>query len=84
MHPRGIGELGSPESIHLSRSRRLYRPDDYRTPYEKLSSLPDWEQHLKPGITRQYLEGQAKRVSDTEAARQMQKAKIALLSRTRG
>lgn len=63
--------------------RRLYRPDDYRTPYEKLSSLPDWEQHLKPGITRQYLEGQAQRMSDTEAARQMQKAKIALLSRTR-
>jgi hypothetical protein len=64
--------------------RRLYRPDDYRTPYEKLSSLPDWEQHLKPGITRVYLADQAQRMSDTEAARQMQKAKLALLERTRG
>lgn len=66
------------------RRRRLYRPDDYRTPYEKLISLADWEQHLKQGITRQYLEGQAKRRSDTEAARAMQKAKLALLVRTRG
>jgi hypothetical protein len=65
------------------RHQRLYRPDDYHTPYEKLSSLPDWEQHLKPGITRRYLAEQAQRMSDTEAARQMQKAKLALLARTR-
>jgi hypothetical protein len=64
--------------------RRLYRAEDYRTPFEKLSSLPDWEQHLKPGITRAYLESQAGRMSDTEAARRMQKAKQTLLGKTRG
>jgi|SRR5579872_4765888 len=64
--------------------RRVYRAEDYRTPYEKLISLPNWEQHLKSGITPQYLESQAGRMSDTEAARQMQKAKIALLTRARG
>jgi transposase InsO family protein len=64
--------------------RRVYRAQDYRTPCEKLTSLPKWEEHLKPGITPLYLEGQAKRMSDTEAARQMQKAKAALLGRTRG
>jgi hypothetical protein len=64
--------------------RRQYRADDYRTPYEKLSSLPDWERHLKAGIGREYLESQARRLSDTEAAQQMQKAKQALLAKTRG
>ncbi len=63
--------------------RRVYRAEDYRTPYEKLISLPGWEQHLKPGITRAYLESQAQRRSDTEAARQMQKAKAVLLAKSR-
>jgi hypothetical protein len=64
--------------------RRRYRADDYRTPYEKLISLPDWARHLKAGITSSHLESQAKRMSDTEAARRMQKAKQALLAKTRG
>ena len=64
--------------------KRRYRADDYRTPYEKLSALPDWEQHLKAGMGREYLESQARRCSDTEAARRMQKAKQALLAKTRG
>jgi len=72
-------EIGS-----RGKRRRVYRAEDYRTPYEKLTSLPKWKEHLKPGITPLYLEGQAKRMSDTEAARQMQKAKAALLARTRG
>ena len=63
--------------------QRRYRIEDYRTPYEKLTSLSDWEQYLKPGITAQRLQQQATRSSDTEAARQMQKAKIALLTRCR-
>jgi transposase InsO family protein len=64
--------------------RRRYRADDYRTPYEKLSSLASWERYLKPGITAAYLINQAGRMSDTEAAQQMQKAKQALLAKTRG
>ncbi len=64
--------------------QRRYPVEDYRTPYEKLVSLPKWEQHLKPGITTPMLREQALRMSDTEAAQQMQKAKLALLAKSRG
>lgn len=60
--------------------KRRYRPDDYRTPYEKLLSLPRWEQFLKPGVTAPILLQQATRRSDTEAAQQMQQAKATLLT----
>jgi hypothetical protein len=63
--------------------RRVYRAEDYRTPYEKLISLADWERHLKPGITSDYLKVQAQRMSDTEAARRMQRAKLGMLGRCR-
>lgn len=61
--------------------KRRYRPDDYRTPYEKLLSLPRWEQFLKPGVTAALLDAHATRRSDTEAARQMQRAKATVLTR---
>jgi hypothetical protein len=64
--------------------RRRYPVEDYRTPYEKLVSLPKWEQYLKPGITAPMLQRQAMRMSDTEAAQQMQKTKLALLAKSRG
>lgn len=54
--------------------QRLYRHQDYRTPYEKLTSLPDWDKYLKPGVSKQILQQQADRRTDTEAARRMQKA----------
>ena len=63
--------------------RRIYRAQDYRTPYEKLSSLEDWEQYLKEGIRPELLERQAQRMSDTEAAERMRKAKLALLAQCR-
>jgi hypothetical protein len=63
--------------------KRVYPAEDYRTPYEKLISLADWQNHLKPGITPTLLKRQAGQMSDTEAARRMQKAKLALLSRCR-
>jgi len=63
--------------------QRRYPVEDYRTPYEKLVSLPSWEQHLKPGITPPLLQQQALRMSDMEAAQQMQKAKLALLVKAR-
>src|SRR6266446_3020635 len=63
--------------------RRTYRHKDYRTPYEKLTSLPQWEKSLKKGITPAMLQRQAAARNDTEAASHMQKAKIALLTRCR-
>lgn len=64
--------------------KRVYPHNDYRTPYEKLCSLEKWQQHLKSGIEPSQLDRQARRISDTQAARQMQKAKLALLARCRG
>jgi hypothetical protein len=63
--------------------RRHYRPDDYRTPYEKLTALPRWRQYLKPGVTAASLQQRATAHSDTEAATLMQKAKTELLDRAR-
>ena len=63
--------------------KRRYPANDYRTPYEKLLSLPDWEQFLKPGVTAEMLHGQATPYSDTDAARRMQRAKWAVLAQVR-
>ncbi|MGA3242285.1 MAG: integrase [Bryobacteraceae bacterium] len=60
--------------------QRSYRHKDYRTPYEKLTSLEKWTESLKPGITAGMLKRQAEAMSDTEAARRMQKAKLSLLA----
>lgn len=79
-HPCGFATV---ETGHRGKRRRVYRHNDYRTPYEKLTSLKDWHKHLKEGISPQLLERQAGRMSDTEAARRMQKAKLALLTRCR-
>jgi hypothetical protein len=65
------------------RRKRIYPTQDYRTHYEKLCSLDNWQQHLKEGIRPGQLDRQARRMSDTQAARQMQKAKLALLGRCR-
>jgi hypothetical protein len=63
--------------------KRTYRHKDYRTPWEKLTSLQDWQNYLKEGITDAMLTRQAQDKSDTEAARRMQKAKLILLARCR-
>ena len=63
--------------------KRTYRHKDYRTPYEKLTSLERWTEYLKEGITAGTLQRQAAALSDTEAARRMQKAKLSLLTRCR-
>ncbi len=63
--------------------RRHYRPNDYRTPYEKLVSLVGWPDHLKAGITAAYLEQQARKMSDTECALRMQQRKRKLLAACR-
>jgi len=66
------------------RRKRTYPANDYRTPFEKLASLPNWESYLKPGLTAELLDRDSQKLSDTEAAQKMQKAKIALLTHCRG
>lgn len=64
--------------------KRTYPQQNYMTPYEKLCSLPNWEQYLKDGMNAALLAGQSQRRSDTEAAVSMRLAKLALLDRCRG
>jgi transposase InsO family protein len=66
------------------RRKRIYPADDYRTPFEKLASLPKWEAYLKPDLDAEQLQRTSQQLSDTEAARKMQKAKAVLLARCRG
>jgi transposase InsO family protein len=63
--------------------RRRYPVDQYRTPYEKLQTLPDWKKCLKKGITAERLAQQATAMTDTESARRMQQARDQLLARSR-
>jgi len=71
------------ETSVRGKRRRRYPAADYRTPFEKLASLENWHQHLKPGISPGLLQQQSSRMSDTEAALQMQKAKLILLKKCR-
>ncbi len=51
------------------RVRRVYRAADVQTPYDKLRSLPDAEECLKPGISFAELDAQAHALSDLQAVR---------------
>jgi len=71
------------ETNARGKRKPAYPHNDYRTPYEKLTSLKNWEKCLKPGITEDLLKRQAEALSDTEAARRMQNVKLPLLARCR-
>jgi hypothetical protein len=55
-----------------------YPKAGYMTPYEKLRSLQDAEQYLKPSITFELLDQQAYAMSDTQWAESMQIEKAAM------
>ncbi len=63
--------------------RRRYPADQFRTPYEKLQTLPDWQRHLKAGLTAERLEQQATALTDTESAQRTQQARDRLLAQCR-
>jgi hypothetical protein len=71
------------ETNERGKRKPRYAHKDYRTPWEKLTSLKGWQDCLKEGITEAMLARQARETSDTEAAKKMQKAKLALLTRCR-
>lgn len=66
---------GRPEIVLSAKGKRKRVYRQYVTPWEKLRSLPDVEDYLKPGISVAELDRQAGRRSDTAAAEQMQAAK---------
>ena len=55
---------------HRGKEKKKY--DTYLTPYEKLISLPDFKQYLKPGVSAASLELLSKQRSDNESAQKMQ------------
>ena len=59
--------------------RRRYPVEGYQTPYERLKSLPEATQYLRPGLSWARLDPIADERSDTEWARRMQAAKARLL-----
>jgi transposase InsO family protein len=63
------------------RRRRVYRSENYATPYEAFRALPDAHRYLKDGVRWQLLDGIAYAGSDTDAARRMMRAKTELLRR---
>ena len=66
------------------KKKRIYRTKAYPTPYEKLTSLPHWQQYLKAGQRPAAVQQQPRQMSDIEAARRMKKAKLSLLEKCRG
>lgn len=67
-----------PFTDNKGRIRKRYRQQDMMTPYDKLKSLPNAEQHLKPGITFEQLDTIALAMSDNEAARRLNQARADL------
>ena len=61
--------------------KKRYRYADIMTPFEKLASLPDVTNFLKPGITLQSLADVASKQSDNEAARHLNEARTTLFQR---
>lgn len=58
--------------------RKRYRFQDMMTPYEKLKSLPNANEFLKPGMSFEALDAFAAATSDNEAARLMNAARTRL------
>jgi transposase InsO family protein len=57
------------------RQRKRYPYKLSMTPYDKLKSLPQAEQFLKPGMTFEQLDAQATAISDNEAAQRLNDAR---------
>ena len=60
------------------KERKKYRYENMMTPFEKLKSLPNWEQYLKKGTTAQALEAESESMSDNEAAQRLNAARESL------
>ena len=57
------------------KERKIYRYENMLTPYDKLKSLPNANDYLKPGLSFEILDKLAQQISDNQAADQLQKAR---------
>lgn len=62
------------------KQRKIYRYKDMMTPYDKLKSLTDAGQYLKPEVSFEILDEYALKTSDNKAASELQKARKKLFS----
>ena len=53
------------------KQKKRYRVEDMMTPYDKLKSLKNAEQHLKPNLSFKWLDTLANRHADLDAWRQL-------------
>lgn len=72
-----------PDPAKPGRIKRIYRPQDAMTPFDKLASLANVEACLRPGITLQSLHRQAHAQSDLQAADALNRARNRLLESVR-
>jgi hypothetical protein len=67
-----------PDPKKPGRIQRIYRPQDAMTPLDKLTSLPQAAQFLRPGITLADLHATAQALTDVQAAERLNTARQTL------
>lgn len=60
------------------KQRKRYPYEAMMTPYEKLTTLEDWQVYLRPDVTLKQLEAFANEMTDNEAAEQLETARRTL------
>ena len=71
------------ETNEKGKQKKIYKTEDYQTPYEKLKSIPEAQKYLKEGITFDKLDKIAYAESDNEFAEKMRENKTKLFSQIR-
>jgi transposase InsO family protein len=66
------------------KQHKVYRYEKMMTPYDKLKSLPNAKDYLKPGISFAILDQLAHQISDNQAADRLQKARQKLFKTIHG
>lgn len=61
--------------------KKVYKQQDYMTPYEKLKSLTNYSSYLEIGITVEILDKISKRKTDNEIAKEVQDKRYKLFNR---
>jgi transposase InsO family protein len=73
--PCGFAEI---KTDHKGKERKVYKQENYLTPYQKFKTLKNFQQYLAPGRTEKELDDICLSHSDTEFAELMQKEKTKL------
>ena len=69
-----------PDPKKPGKTKKVYKQEDYMTPYQKLKSLPNAKQYLKPGITFEQLDKIAMRHTHNEMAQKVQEERRKLFN----